>query len=379
MATASVDLVAPGPFPDDPYDPAAPAWTLALGLKARHLDVRVVYPTTEGAPPPPAGLAAEGFPALPPHLGYARGDAELARAARRHLRPGVEVVVRDPLRPGPLGAERHGRLVGLVRRLEIDALPTPGGPAASVAGGSRGRWGRWRERATVRRLEAAALKEADVLLCEGRPLADRLRDVYGFDTRAAMPIGRGVNFPDAPTDRRAARLAIGVPPDDPVVVAVAPLDDKGHVSLAAAREAFQRLRPIFAGAHLVLAGAAADAGNGVTVRPARSLEQFVLAIGAGDLAVFAGPRPPSDPGVALALRLGVCPIVARGAELPAEVEPAVRRVDGGTPELASAIAELLADPAGRRALGADAAKIAGRFSPTSVADELLSQVSRAQR
>lgn len=373
----AVDLIAPGPPPIDPYDPAAPAWTLARGLRARGVDVRVVYPGGGPGAAAPEGLASERFPALPPHLGYAQGDAELARTAARHVRPHVDLVVRDPLRPGPLGLPHRAgsaMIAGIVRGLEWDAAPAEG-----LGGGAKGRTGllgRWRERSSVRRLEAAALREAGVLLCEGDRLAGRLREVYGLAVGPDRLVSRGVDVPPAVPSRTEARLALGVPPDDPVVVAVSPQEDAGHESLQVAGEAFARLRPIFAGAHLLLAGAPSSGGNAVSVLPSRDLTQLVPALAAGDLAVFVGPRPSWDPGVALALCVGTLPIVAREAYLPAEVEPAIRRVEGTPPELASALAELLADPAARRERTQLGRQIAARFTPTSVADELLTAVGR---
>lgn len=374
--SGSVDLIAPGPLPEDPYDPAAPAWALARGLKACGTDVRVLYPRT-GEGSPPEDLPSEGFPALPPHLGYAQGDAELARTAGGRVRPGVDLVVRDPLRPGPLGLPRRGaapRLAAIVRGLEVDTSPGADRARPADRAGPLGRLGRWRERSSVRRLESAALREADVLLCEGDRLPPRLEDVYRIFVDRAHRVGRGVDFPEQAPGRTEARLALGVPPDDPVIVAVSPLEDAGHDSLGVAREAYLRLRPIFAGAHLVLVGAPAAGGNGVTVLPSRGLDPLVRAIAAGDLAAFVGPRPAFDPGVALALRLGTLPVVARDAYLPAEVEPAVRRVDPGAPELASAFAELLADPAARRENTSRASRLAERFAPRTVADELLAAV-----
>ncbi|MGA8275234.1 MAG: hypothetical protein WB852_02910, partial [Thermoplasmata archaeon] len=53
MPGRTIDLVAVGPCPRDPYDPAASAWALAAGFAAGGDEVRVLHP---------AGLAGAELP-----------------------------------------------------------------------------------------------------------------------------------------------------------------------------------------------------------------------------------------------------------------------------------------------------------------------------
>lgn len=372
MAGVSIDVVALGPCPSDPYAPSAPAWALATGLSRRGHSVRVVHPAGETGGGTPEGIPTATFPALPRHLGSAQGDAELAHAARRQFRPGVDVVLRDPLRPGALGvgSGRHAPAVlALVRGVELESFDQEG-PAASPRG-LRARIDRWRDRATARKLERAAVDEARRLYCETPELSVRLREEYGVAPSRLGELRRAVAFPATMPGREASRQALGIPLDDPLVATIAPLSDPADPGLARVREAFVRLRPIFAGARLVVAGADAQAGNGLTVRPARDVESLATAVSAADVAVFLGRAPGFDPGVALALRAGVAVVIAPQVRLPQGAEPAVRRLasdDAG--ELSSVFAELLADPAARRELARASADQAALFAPERVAEDL---------
>ncbi len=372
MAGSSIDLIAPGPAPADPYEPAASAWALARGLSARGHAVRVVHPAAASEAPAPDGIEVVTFPSVSRHVGYVRGDAELALAARRHLRPGVDVVIRDPLRPGALGVgggHRAPAVIALVRGVELEAFDQPGAPVPGR--GLRARLDRWRDRSTLRKLELAAVSEARRVFCETSELAARLREEYGVAPERLGELRRAVGYPATMPTRAAARGAVGIPLDDPLVVAVAPSSDPADPGLARVREAFARLRPIFAGARLVLAGAAAPAGNGITVRPARDTDSLATAVAAADLAVFLGGTPSFDPGVALALRAGVAVLTSPRVRLPPGTEAAVRRLSSDdTGELSSAFAELLADPAARRELARGAAEQASLFAPEQVAADL---------
>ena len=372
MPGLSIDIIAAGPSPADPYDPAAPAWALAAGLSSRGHSVRVVHPSGDHARLPAPGVATASFPALPRHLGYVLGDAELARAARRQIRPEADVVLRDPLRPGPLGLLRRAagpRLVALVREVELHAFEREGatGPSRSI----RERIERWRDRGSLRKLEGEALREASAICCETPELAKLLEETYQVLPAGVLPLTRPVLPPEPFPTRTAARALVGVPLDDPVVAAIAASDDPKDPSLGRAREAIQRLRPVFAGARLVLGGAGVPGGNGITVRPGRDLENLAATIAAADVAVFLPTRSGVDPGVALAFRAGVPAVVSSAVKLPAGGEAGVRTLGSEEPgELSSALAELLADTAQRRALARASGALSTRFHPEVVAAEL---------
>ncbi len=369
MTRRIVDLIAPGPPTADPYAPAAPAWALAAGFARLGDAVQVVHPAGDGGPPPPPGVATVAFPSIPRHVGSARGDAELAHAARQRLRPTAELVVRDPLRPGALGLPHgtHGpRLLALVRAAELDAGNDD--PSTKAPVGLRGRIDRWRERTVLYRLEREALEEAETLYCEGPELLRSLAERFGLPASRLRELPRAVALPDPAPTREGSRDRIGIPHDDPLVVALAAADDPNDPGLARTREAFVRIRPLFAGAHLVLAGASAASGNAITVVPSRDLESLATAIAAADVAVFPTGTAGPEPGVLLALRSAVACVVAADSGLPAGADGAVRRLAGGDAgDLASVLAELLADPAGRRELASRARNYGERFAPERVA------------
>jgi glycosyltransferase involved in cell wall biosynthesis len=174
--------------------------------------------------------------------------------------------------------------------------------------------------------------------------------------------------PSAPAPgREPARRAVGVP-DDVGVVAVLPSPD-GTGPPAAVLEAFQRARVIFTGARLVLIGAPAAPPGGTVALPGRDGGTIANALAAADVAVATGHPSGFDPGVVLALRAGLPTVVPTAAADPAG--PALRGVDpGDAGELASVLADLLADPAERRTLGDSARKYAERFDPARLAAEL---------
>jgi hypothetical protein len=376
MSELSVDVVTVGPSPADPYDPAAPAWALAEALARRGHSVRVVHPAGEHLRPPSAGIGTATFAPLSPHLGSARGDAELAHAARHQLRPGVDVVVRDPVRPGTLGVHHGSRLFACVRDLELEAFERR---PKSAGRGVRGTLDRWREKGELRRLEATALREATLLGCATDALATTVVERYAIPKDRVVRFDAAVDVPDPLPDRAAARGIVGVPPDDPVVTIVAASAEATDASVAAARESIVRLRPIFAGAHLVLAGVEAPRGNGMVVRPDRSLENFTASIAAADVAVFLRTTPGADAGVTLAFASGAVPLVTPAVTVPAEAERCVRRLPSADPaELASALAELLADPAARRAK-AEGAKEWGATNASGRVAERFEQLFGARQ
>lgn len=372
MAGITVDLIAPGPPTDDPYDPAAPAWALAEGFSRRGASVQVVHPAGEARGIVPRGVATADFPALPRHLGSARGDAELARSARERLRREAELIVRDPLRPGALGLSRGARsprLLALVRADELTAFEP--GDERPAGRGVRAKLEQWRERSVLRRLEREALDEAETIYCEAPELVRALTEDFGVAPARLRQLPRAVALPASPPTRAEARRRIGIPADDPLVVALASSDDPDDPGLVRTREAFVRIRPIFAGAHLALAGATTSGGNAITVLPGRDLTTLVTAVVAADVAVFPRSGAGFDPGAALALCAGVACVVSASVRLPDGAGSAVRRVageEGG--DLASTLAELLADPAARRELSRRGTAYGARFAPERVAGEL---------
>jgi glycosyltransferase involved in cell wall biosynthesis len=230
----------------------------------------------------------------------------------------------------------------------------------------------WRDRRAVRRLERVALEEADRIFCDSPSLADELAAAYRIARGRILPTVPPVALGAEPPARDAARADLGLPTDVPVVAALAASENPEEAGIDRAREAFRRIRPLFPGVRLVVAGAEAPTEPGVHATPERERAVFVRALAAADVAVFARRLPGFDPGLVLALRQGVAPVVLPTVRLPPDSDGAVRRVPSDEPgELSSAVAELVADLAQRRALAAQGPGFATQFLPERVAGELL--------
>jgi glycosyltransferase involved in cell wall biosynthesis len=371
MASRTVDVVTTGPPSSDPYDPSAPAWALAGALAARGDRVVVLHPsTTPGGPVPPGTVSLPvDVPLRRP--GAAVEDAGFAAAAARRLRKDADLVLRDPAGLGRLGLHRSRNgapIVGVfIRDIELDTFDRERG--GRPATGLRDRLETWRDRRAVRRLEEASLREADRLFYDSARLpADVLR-MYGIPERrfrAALP--PVPLLPEAPS-REDSRATFRIPADVPVVVAPAAFDRPEPSGIDLAREAFRRVRSFFPGARLIVVGAPAPAEPGVAVAPERDALTFARAFAAADLAIFARRIAGFDPGVIHALRAGRCAIIGPSVRLPVDPSDAVRSVASDDPgDLASVLAELLADPAARRTLATAGERYAAAFEPARVAE-----------
>jgi len=371
MARRAIDIVAAGPPSTDLYDPAAPTWALAACLAAHGHSVQVTFPGTREGVPAPTGVTTLPFPPVTAHVGSYLGDVELARAAGHHVRRTAELVVRDPAGLGALG--HHGGrtrpVVSLVRSLVADA---PGGvPTGPVVGRLVSRVLAWRERRDVRRLEREALAEATVVYSATLALRERLHQDYGVPlerVRVASPVV--APGPEAP-GRAAARRLVGVPDDILLAVVLPPVEPTPTPSAAPALEAFRRTRPIFPGARLAVLGGPGPGGPGVVVLPARDAASVQPAIAAADVAISLPPAPRLDPGLVLALRAGVPCVAPLSTDVGEGSEKALRRAEtSDSAELASVLAELLADPDERHALADAGREFVKRFEPERLALEL---------
>ncbi len=373
MADRAVDLLAAGPYPTDPYDPAAPAWSLAEGLRDRGAAVRVLFPSGPDPPTAPARIDALPLDVVTRRPGAAIEPAEFARSAGRRIRPGGTLVLRDPAGLGPLAVPHRAsgaRIDAIVRSVQLADfdLERNGRRSANLLD----RVDTWRDRRSVRRLERAALEEADRILCDAPALAAALSEEYSIAPERIGTTVPPVAPEPAPPTREEARTALALPTDVPVVAAVAASENTEASGIDRAREAFRRIRPLFPGVRLVVAGAEAPTEPGVHPAPGRDRRTLVTALAAADVAVFARRTPGFDPGLVLALQLGVAPVALATAHLPVEPNDAVRYVVGDDPgDLSSAVAELVADLAQRRALAAQGPPYAARYLPGNVAAALL--------
>ena len=368
-----VDVVAVGPPPRDPYHPAASAWGLAAALAAGGEDVHVLHLPGSDATELPSGVV--GVPVDIPlrRPGGPQEPAEFASAAGRKLRRDAELVLRDPAGLGSLGVPRSRRgppvVLGFARGVELRVFD--GERPAPSGAGFLDRLDSWLDRRSVRRLERAALTEADRIVYDDVEVARALADEYGVPDRKMVALPPAV--PDLPPfpGRELSRQSLRIPPDVPVVVAPMAFEAPEPSGLDRVLEAFRRVRPLFPGVRLVVAGAPVPTDPGVVALPERHAESLADALASADVAVFARRTPGFDPGVVLAARAGVPPIVLPDARFPVDPHGGVRiaaSTDAG--DLASTLAELLADLAMLKEVGRAARRFAEEFAPVRIASGL---------
>lgn len=370
MPPRTVDIVAAGPPSEDVYDPAAPAWALAAGLAGRGHSVQVVYPGSANGVPAPPKVTATAFPGITEHIGTFRGDAELAHRAGRHLRRDAEVVVRDPAGFGPIGHHaRSARIVAFVRSLSAAAIGP--GPAQAPAGGLRSRLAGWGERRDAHHLEKEALREASVVYCSTSSMRESLHRAYGLLPGRLHIAPAAVAEGPAPITREAARRRLGVP-DDVVVVGVLPIGGVATAeSVAPALEAYARVRKIYPGSRLAVIGGPPVSVPGVVSVPDSRRTTVAAVCAAADVGLVIGQGAEAEGALVLGLRAGLSFVAPPALDLGEAMDAGVRRADTGDPsELASALVGLVADTAERRALAEKGRKLAERFLPDRVAEEL---------
>jgi len=377
MPGRTVDIVAAGPPPLDPYDAAASAWALAVALAARGDDVRVLHLAGSESDQVPVGVVDVPVEIPLRHPGAPVEPAEFAAVAGRRLRRPVDLVLRDPVGLGSLGSHRgrRGPLLGaFVRAVELRAFEGERQGLAST--GFVGRLDTWRDRRAVRRLERVALDEADRLFFDAAEVATALSKEYGVSARKMVPLPPAVpSLPSFPT-REASRHDLRIPPDVPVVVAPTAFADPEASGVDRALEAFRRVRPFFPGARLVLTGVPLASDAGAIAIPDRHAASLASALASADVALFARRVPGFDPGIVLAARAGLPSIVLPDARFPVDPAGGVRAAVSDDPgDLASLLAELLADPAMRREIGQAASRFSPAFLPERVAGALVEAVS----
>lgn len=382
MVGRQVDVVSLGPPPVDPYDPSATAWALAGAMAARGDDVRVIRP--EGAPngTPIQGVATVEVPVPHRRPGAAADHATFASSAGRRVRRAVDLIVRDPAGLGALGAPGRTRgrppIVAFVRSVEVRAFDQE---RAGLPGrGWAGRLDRWRDRRSVRRLERAALLEADVLFADAPGLGSEIAREYAVPeprVRASVPPVAALPLP---ASRDVARGSLELPRDVPV--AVTPVADAVHPARTVdrAREAFRRIRPLFPGARLVVVGGPAPNEPGVVDVPGREPSKFGLALAAANVALFPEGRAAFDPLVIGAMRAGCAVAAVPAVRLPIDPGGALRYAAGDDAgELASTLAELFADPALVRTVAEAGRAHAALYAPARILEAMDAATAETAR
>ncbi len=376
MAGRSVDLVAAGPCPADPYDPAAPAWALAAGIAARGDRVRVLHPLGPSSAEPPVGVEAVPVEIPLRRPGAAVEGATIASVAGRRLRPDAELVIRDPIGLGPLlGGRRRGgspSLHGVVRGVELAAYDGVASHQHPV--NFMGRVETWRDRRSVRRLEREALGEADRLFYDNPEVPAVLTREYSVDPRLLTEAPTPVLGGPLPS-REEARRDLRLPLDVLVVAAPVLSEDPSAPEVDRVQESFRRVRSLFVGARLVGVGApVARVEPGVAWVAGRDTASFERALVAADVALVAPSAPRFDVGSILAMRARCAVLASPLVQFSTPPEGAVRFAPSPDPaDLAAALAELLADPEQRRHLVEAGRSFAARFEPERVASTITAE------
>jgi hypothetical protein len=376
MARWTIDLLTSGPPTDELFDPAFPAWELLRTLGERGHQVRGLYPDplTGNPPPAPPGVGAVPVPSHPSD----RGDVEAYLRNARELRtPNADLVLRLPLGPGgALGVSRSSptaKIASFVHELAIDTAAN----RTALPAGFFGRLTQWRDRRALRRREGAAIRESDLLLVRQKELGERIASVYGIERPKLAFLLDPVAAPKLIESRATTRQHLRIPLDVPVVAYAPGPGPNGAADLELALEAFRRIRVFFPGARFVGVGVPVHTDPGVLILADRDRGSVDTAFVTADVVLLPRTALAEDPIPLYALRHGKAAIVGDGVSVGAsnrtKVVRIVRSLDPG--DVASDLAELLADPALRRALGDAAQKfVAPRTYPRTAErlEELLS-------
>ncbi|SCX54075.1 Glycosyltransferase involved in cell wall bisynthesis [Klenkia marina] len=314
--------------------------SLVAPLRAAGASLRVCGPA---ATDELFAFAAGGAAFRPVQISAVPADPRAVLALARAT-TGADLVHAHGLRAALVAAVAR-RVAGVHHPLVItlhNALQPGGGP----------------EQAVLARLEAATIRAADVVLAASGDLAENAWRAGARDVRVA-PVS-APPLPTAARDRAAVRAGLGLAADRPLVVAVGRLHpQKGYRTLldAAAHWAGQHPAPavVVAGDGPQQAELAAriDAERLPVVLLGRRTDVADL-LAAADVCVLPSVWEARSLTAQEALRSGTPLVATRVGGIPELVGEAAVLVPAGDPEaLATAVTEVLADPA--RAAGLVAA------------------------
>ncbi len=353
--------------------------TLRRGLAARGHAVWVLAPAAAGAVPDPAVIRCPAVPA-PTYPGF-QVPVPIGRGLARRVRAlGLDVFhAHHPFLLGPL-ARRLARAAG---RPLVFTYHTRYEKYAHYIPLRR----RWVERAAIR-LSTRFAAVADAVIAPSHAMNETL---VARGVRAEVSvIPTGVDLDRfSPGGRDAARAALGLPADDPVLLYVGRLDPEKSVERVLA--AFARLHGTLPGARLLLVGQGTDAtrlqalartlpgSDRVWFLPARDHDDLPACYRAADLFLFASETETQGLVLAEAAASGVpvvsvsapgCDEVVRDGEtgLLTKADPAA---------MAEAAVGLLLDRERRRRMGARARELAaGEFDAALQVDRTLALYAR---
>lgn len=367
-----VEFLATAP-PDDPTSGLSRGvWALADALARRHHTVRVLYPSPTLEVP---SATTDVVPVPVPVIGVPRRpfgrDIVIGRNASTLIDPAADLLIGNDEKAGALEARLTrptGRPVFALSVHDV-ALHTfdtlrPLEPKRGV----RQKVGNFLDRRTLRSLEGRALARARLVLVGSELNRRLLSEYYAIAPDRVRLLPHGVPDPVDVGTRAAARLALRVPPDVPLVAFIGRNPERQ--GLPVALEAFRRVRAFFPGARLAVVGSKPPTEAGLLSLGVVDETTKARVLRAADVFLF----PARYEGFGLApreaMRYGVPAIVS--AHTPLEgipVPQAVRVVATDDPgDYASELAELLADPAMRRRLGEEGKRAADEFSYARMAD-----------
>jgi len=228
--------------------------SLARRLVRRGHEVWVFYPYARGGEPPPPQEAWNGIQAVPVGWRYWRilpfgKDLEFSWRASRRLPSPLDAVISNNENGGRFVMRRCHRIEGH-RGAAAVALDVFHGLAIRFLTMGRvrrpptwnNRMGYHLDRYAVRWLEGGGARQADVCIACSQAIRHELLGEYGIppDRVVVIPNGVGEIQPRTELERREAREALGLPPDEFVISFVG--RDAPRKGLDVAEEAIHRVR-----------------------------------------------------------------------------------------------------------------------------------------
>jgi len=239
-------------------------------------------------------------------------------------------------------------------------------------------------RLKTRLLGRTAARFCDLFYCLTADMAGEVRAARVVPDRKLRVIHNGIDvakFQSVTDDAAATRASLGIPADAPLIGTVGRLSEVKRQDVLI--RAFARVRQTVPTAHLVLVG------DGPLLK---ELQSLAAALDVADAVHFAGYQPHSGPflramdvfaltsrsegmpqAVLEASVMGLPVVASRVGGLPEVIEECVTGVmfpSGDDAALATALCDLLANPARRQALGAAArARVETKFSVARMAND----------
>jgi glycosyltransferase involved in cell wall biosynthesis len=344
-------------------------WELGAGLVSRGHRVRILFATpTPTVPPPYRGVEGVPVPVVPSQRRPVPQAVEVGKASADCVAPDAQILLGTDERAGAVRLSGRGRGPSLA--LYLNDLPTERAAKVGKDGVARGfmdRLGLWMDQRTLRRLETESLHRASVVFTGSSATRERLTQAHKVSPGKVSVLLPTIPDPDITESREQARIALRIPTDVPVAVFI------GHrpesQGLPVALEAFRRSRVFFPGARFLVVGSSPKQDPGVLPFGLADDATKARALRAADLFLF--PCLETGPAYTVieAMSYGLPAVVSSKVVLEG-VDPKrhLRVVASDDPgDYAAEFAELFADPALRRRIGAAAMLFAGQFTGAKTA------------